>query len=216
MENILEEEKANEEHVWKHDSHFIRLCKENQTALGSSPFPGSPLWECIYRSGGRSVKGTCRGEKVLSENKDMGERNVKMRRKEKDQKERSWQRVCVGLKSWHLLNRAAALGAKCCQPAPLAWISALPLSLFSPWHFASSLFYAFLFTLYQRSISSEQQWLTFISIKWKSKQGRKKIKREIFIPLLIISAHLKDFIWVIWCKRIWFAFNCSFLSLRRF
>lgn len=78
----------------------------------------------------------------------MGE-NVKKRGEIKDQKERSWQRLCVGLKSWHLLNRAAALAAKCCQPAPLAWICALPFSLFSAWHFASSLLRAFLITLYQ-------------------------------------------------------------------
>lgn len=78
----------------------------------------------------------------------MGE-NVKKRGEIKDQKERSWQRLCVGLKSWHLLNRAAALAAKCCQPAPLAWICALPFSLFSAWHFASSLLCAFLITLYQ-------------------------------------------------------------------
>jgi len=68
---------------------------------------------------GALVKGR-RGEEALSENKDMGGKNVKMREKEKDQKRRSWQRLCVGLKSWHLPNRAAALGAKRCQPAPLA------------------------------------------------------------------------------------------------
>lgn len=57
---------------------------------------------------------------MLSENKNMGEKNVKMREKERDQKKKKVGRDCVGLKSWHLLNRAAALGAKCCQPAPLA------------------------------------------------------------------------------------------------
>lgn len=61
-----------------------------------------------------------RGGEALNENKDMG-KNGKMRDGErKDQKERSWQTLYVGLKSWHLLNRAAALSAKRCQPAPLA------------------------------------------------------------------------------------------------
>lgn len=58
-----------------------------------------------------------------------GGKNVKMREKERIRR-RDVGRDCVGLKSWHLLNRAAALGAKCCQTAPQAWISALPLSLF--------------------------------------------------------------------------------------
>lgn len=113
----------------------------------------TPLWDGKQRSGGGGVRGRARGEDVLSENKDMGGKMLKWERKKRIRR-REVGRDCVGLKSWHLSNRAAALGAKCCQPAPLAWISALPLSLFAAWHFASSLFYAFLFTLYQRSISS--------------------------------------------------------------
>ena len=65
-------------------------------------------------------KGTCRGTDASRKNKDMeGEKMLKCE-KEKDQKGRSWHTLCVGLKSWHLLNGAAALGAKCCQPAPPA------------------------------------------------------------------------------------------------
>lgn len=89
--------------------------------------------------------------------------------------------VCVGLKSWHLLNRAPASAAKRCQPAPLAWICALPFSLFSPWHFASSLLCAFHITLYQYHLR-DAEWVyrrlneclgfcPFVSFRWKRKGG---------------------------------------------
>lgn len=127
-----------------------------------------------------------------------------MREKEKDQKERSWQGLCVGLKSWHLLNRAAALGAKCCQPAPLAWICALPLSLFSAWHFHylySTLF--FLLYISAQYHPNSNHW-HLLPLNGRINEAGVKI----FINLHIISVHL----WLF--KGILFAYNCSFFTFK--
>lgn len=56
--------------------------------------------------------------KVKKKNKEIGE-NVNNERK-KGIRRRQVGRDYVVLKSWHLLNRAVALGAKFCQPSPLA------------------------------------------------------------------------------------------------
>lgn len=150
-------------------SFSARKNKKPEFLTCSARFFWQPRCEKAAIGAAAGVEGDAqRGRRVKRKNKDMGGKMLKWERKKRIRR-REVGRDCVGLKSWHLLNRAAALVAKCCQPAPLAWISALPLSLFSAWHFASSLLYAFLFTLYQRSISPERHWVTFITLKWESK-----------------------------------------------
>lgn len=61
------------------------------------------------RRRGEGSRGVRQGMDVLIENggyvegKKEGSK-TRRKRERKDQKERGWQRVCVGLKSWHLPN----------------------------------------------------------------------------------------------------------------
>lgn len=109
----------------------------------------STLRKSKYSSSGG--KKELRGEK--------GNRGNVNNERKKGIRRRQVGRDYVVLKSWHLLNRAVALGAKFCQPSPLAWISALPLSLFSAWHFASSPF-LLLFLLYisVQNLPNSKKW----------------------------------------------------------
>lgn len=61
-------------------------------------------------------------------------------------------------KSWHLPNRATATAAKCCQPAPPAWMCALPFSLCFALAFCIAVIVRF--SYYFISISSPQRWMT--------------------------------------------------------
>lgn len=72
------------------------------------------MFNTLRKSNCRSSGGNEQSEK----NKEIGE-NVNNERK-KGIRKRQVGRDYVVLKIWHLLNRAVALGAKFCQPSPLA------------------------------------------------------------------------------------------------
>lgn len=96
---------------------------------------------------------------------------TRRKRERKDQKERGWQRVCVGLKSWHLPNWAAAWSAKRCQPSSQPSRNpVLPpspsLPLFSPRQSALSLFFLPLYVTLHQDRKIFMAWYHYGDIIW--------------------------------------------------